>query len=414
LTTTTTSVAVLLAVGTACVRPALGATSRDWPQWRGLNRDGISTETGLIKRWPEGSPKLLWTARKIGHGFSTVAVADGLIYTAGNIGKDTLVTALDLNGKIKWQTKNGPAFTGGPPGTRGTPTIDEGRLYHENPHGDVICMDAKTGKAIWSLNILKEFNGRNTTWALSESLLIDGKNVICCPGGREIGIVALDKRSGKTVWECRGIGDKPGYASPIVFDYNGLRQIVTLTSRAAVGVNAETGKLLWRFEHRTAHDANIPTPIYHDGHVFIDSGYGSGGALLKLTVDGDNASVEQVWRTRALDNHHGGVILVDGYLYGSSHGGRWTCLDFRTGKQMYSEPGVGKGSLTYADGMLYTYGERGTAGLVEATPTGHRVISQFKVPSGGRGRYWAHPVVCRGRLYLRHSDALYAYDIKAR
>lgn len=390
------------------------AWAADWPQWRGPNRDGVSTEKGLLREWPQNGPALLWTAKGLGEGFATVAIADGLIYTAGNVGPDTIITALDLSGAVKWRAKNGKACTADYAGARGTPTIDEGMLYHENADGDVICLDAKSGKEVWSLNILQQFRGRNITWALSESVLVDGNNVICCPGGEQAAMVALDKKTGKTVWVCKGAGDKPGYASPIVVDYEGLRQYVTMTSHAAIGVHAKTGELLWRFPHTTAYDANIPTPIYSDGCVFINSGYGSGGELLRLKVAGEKCSVEKVWGTKVLDNHHGGVILVNGFLYGSSHGGQWICLDFKTGEKKYSEPGVGKGSVTYADGMLYTYSERGTVGLVKATPEGHTVVSRFRVPAGGKGENWAHPVVCGGRLYLRHGDLLFAYDIKAK
>jgi len=400
----------LVLLGQLC----LGGASSDWPQWRGPNRDDISSETGLLKQWPEGGPKLLWTARGIGDGFSTVAIADGMVYTAGNVGSDTVITALDLDGKLKWQAKNGPAFTRNKAGSRSTPTIDGGLLYHKNPDGDLVCLDAKTGKEVWSLNILKEFGGRNITWALAESLLVDGNNLIASPGGPEAAIVAMDKKTGKTVWACKGIDDKPGYSSPILVEQGGLRQIVQMTAQHAIGVNAKTGELLWSFPHKTSYDANIPTPIYHDGHIFINSGYGSGGELLKLTVDGDKASVEQVWKTKALDNHHGGVVLVGGCLYGSTHNGQWVCLDFKTGEVKYKAPGVGKGSLTYADGMLYTYSEGGgKVGLVKATPEGHEIISQFAVPRGGSGPNWAHPVVCGGRLYLRHADYLWAYGIKA-
>lgn len=390
------------------------AAAADWPQWRGPNRDGVSTETGFLKQWPEGGPTLLWTARGIGEGFSTVAIADGVIYTAGNLAGHATLTALDLAGKTLWQTKLAPAHKVDYPGTRGTPTIDGGRVYCETPDGTVSCLEAKDGKVVWALNILEKFKGRNITWALAESVLIDGEKLICCPGGAESAMVALDKKTGDTLWVCKGAGDKPGYASPIVVDYQGLRQYVTMTSHAAIGVHAATGELLWRVDHKTSWDANIPDPIYHDGHVFINSGYGSGGALLRLKVDGQKCSVEQLWRTKAIDNHHGGIILVGGHLYGAAHNGKWVCLDFKTGEVKYSTDGVGKGSLTYADGMLYTYSERGAVGLVRATPNGHQVISRFRVPQGGRGPNWPHPVVCGGRLYLRHGDLLFAYDIKGK
>jgi outer membrane protein assembly factor BamB len=223
----------------------------------------------------------------------------------------------------------------------------------------------------------------------------------------------LDKQTGKKVWAARGTGDKAGYASPTLIEAQGLRIILAMNQKALIGVNADNGELLFRYEHTTKYDVNATDPIYHDGHIFISSGYGSGCELLKLTVDGGKASVGRVWESKKLDNHHGGVILLDGYLYGSSHGGRWVCLKFETGEVMYAEGGVGKGSLTYADGMLYTFSENRKMGLVEATPSGHTVISQFELPSGGEAPSWAHPVVCGGRLYLRHSDQLSALDIKA-
>ncbi len=391
------------------------AAAADWPQWRGPNRDGLSAEKGLLKEWPQAGPELLWTAKGLGEGFASVAIADGLIYTAGNVGADMKLAALSLDGKTQWQVRVGPAYKGDSPGSRGTPTVDGGCVYYETPEGTVSCLDAKSGKEVWSLNILKQFEGRNIQWALSESVLIDGNNLICCPGAEQAAMVALDKKTGKTVWVCKGAGDKPGYASPIIVDYQGLRQIVTLTATAAIGVNAKTGDLLWRFPHKTEWDANIPTPIYSDGCVFVDSGYGSGGELLRLKVAGDKCSAEKVWATKALDNHHGGIILVDGCLYGSSFGGQWVCLDFKTGEKKYGDAGVGKGSLTYADGMLYTYSEsRGNVGLVKATPSAHTIVSRFRVPAGGKGPNWAHPVVCGGRLYLRHGDLLFAYDIKGK
>jgi len=386
----------------------------EWPQFHGPRRDNISDETGFLKRWPQGGPKKLWTAKGIGHGFSTVAIAGGLIYTTGNIGTDTVITALDLEGKMKWTVKNGPAWTGEVKGTRGTPTIDEGCLYHQNAHGDVVCLEARTGRRIWSVNILKKFGGRNIRWGLSESLLIDGNRVICVPGGTAAGVVALDKMTGETVWVCKDTDDKPGYASPVVVEHGGVRQVVTMMARSVVGVHAGTGKLLWRHRHRAAYDENVLTPIFHDGCVFVSTLRPAASRLIRLTVVGDAVTAETAWQTRALDNHHGGVLLLEGHLYGSTTRGRWVCLDFGTGKPMYTADGVGKGSLTYADGMLYTYSQNRVMGLVKATPTGHEVISHFKIPPGGRGPSWAHPVVCGGRLYLRYDDFLHCYDIRQR
>jgi len=388
------------------------AAQPDWPQFHGPQRDARSAETGLLKRWPAAGPKLLWTARGIGHGFSSVAIAGELIYTTGNIGNDTVITALDLDGTARWQARNGPAYKRSYPGTRGTPTLDAGRLYHENADGDVVCLEAATGKPVWSINILKAFGGRNIRWALAESLLIDGDRLICTPGGKEAGIVALDKMTGKTLWVCPDTGDEPGYASPIVVDYKGIRQVITMMSRSVVGVHAETGRLLWKVKHAAAFNENIHTPVFHDGLVFVSTLPPTAAQCIRLTVAGDQVSAERLWRTGALNNHHGGVVLVDGYLYGSTTLGNWVCLDLKTGRKMHGARGVGKGSVVYADGMLITYSEKGRVGLVKATPEHHQVISQFRIPKGGKGPSWAHPVVCRGRLYLRHGDFLFCYDIR--
>ena len=406
---------VVLLLWAAGQAAGTGAIKGEWAQFRGPNRDDISTETGLLKRWPEGGPKLLWTAKGIGEGYSTVAVAGGLIYTTGNIGSDTVITALDLGGKTRWRVKNGPSYKRARPGTRSTPTIDNNRLYHENADGDVVCLDARTGKTIWSLNILKKFNGRNISWALAESLLIDGNNVICTPGGKNAGIVALDKGNGGTVWICKGPGDKPGYCSPIVFEYKGLRQIVTMMARSVVGVNAKTGKLLWRVEHVTPFDENINSPIFHDGCIFVCS-QATGSRLLKLNVAGGEVSVKQVWQTKGLESQHGGVLLLDGHLYGACRKARlgpWVCLEFRTGKRTYAQRGIDTGSLTYADRMLYLLNHKRTVALVRATPRAFEIVSQFTIPRGGRGPSWAHPVVCGGRLYVRHGEYLYAFKITA-
>jgi len=330
--------------------------------------------------------------------------------------------AFDLNGKRKWAKAIGPAshdryatrqykkFLG----SRSTPTIDGKRLYVESPLGDVACLDALTGNKIWSVHMIEKFGGRNTTWAFSESPLVDGGNVICCPGGVNAGVVALNKNTGDTVWVCKESKDKPGYACPLLVEYGGLRQIITMTAKAVIGVKADTGELLWRHQHETSWDANIPTPIFHDGHVFISSGYKKGSELLRLKVSGKRVSTEKVWECKALDNHHGGVVLVGGYLYGADSKRNWICVDFKTGRVVYRAPGVGKGSVTYADGMLYCLAERrGTVGLVKATSEGHRVVGRFTVPNA-KNQVWAHPVICGGRLYIRYKDALHAYDVKAK
>ena len=385
-----------------------------WPQVGGPNRDNRSTETELLKEWPEGGPKRLWTAQGIGEGFSSVSIADGSIYTAGNIDGSTVITALDMDGKIRWQVRNGKSWEKPTGGTRSTPTVDGGRLYHKNPFGDLVCLDAKTGNRIWGLNILEKFGSKNIVWGLAESLLIDGEHLICCPGGPRTAVVALDKNSGKTVWASPSAGELAGYSSPTLAECDGLRMILVLNSKALIGVNADGGDLLWRHPRITPYNENIIRPIFHDRHVFIATSFQVGGELLKVDVDGKKASVQTEWLTKQYDNQHGGVLLLDGYLYGACHkanGGKWACLDWKTGKVVYADEGVGRGSLTYADGMLYTLSERRVMGLVKATPNSHEVVGRFRLPEGGQGPSWAWPVVCGGRLYIRYSDFLHVYDV---
>lgn len=407
-------------VTVACVIAAGGGAAADsaayWPQFHGPNRDSISEEKSLLQKWPEGGPGLVWTAKGLGHGFSTVSIAEGSIYTAGNIEDDTIITALDMGGAIRWQVKNGKAWTTAPayPGTRGTPTVNDGRVYHESPHGNVICLDAKTGETVWELNILDTFNAKNIRWALAESLLIDGDNVICNPGGPQASLVALNKRTGAVVWKAPSTNEAAGYASPILFEHEGLRIIAALTSRSIIGVNADTGQLLWQIDHESYTDQNTLMPIFHEGELFVST-IRSNSAKWKVRVENGGASLEEVWRTEDFDNHHGGVVLVKGNIYGTStsrNRNKWICLDWETGEIEHMDQGVGKGSCMYADGMLYTLGENGTMGLVRPTTSGHETVSAFSIPEGGEGKSWAHPVVTGGRLYIRHGAFLYSYDVR--
>jgi len=395
----------------------------NWPQWRGPARDGVSRETGLLKQWPEGGPTLLWTASGCGQGFSSVAIADGLIYTAGNFDNDTFVLALDLNGKLKWKSLNGQKWSVPPSrtwaagygGTRSTPTVNDGLVYHLSELGRLVAFDAKTGKEAWAIDITQEFGAKVPNWGYCESALIDGDNLICYPGGPKGYMVALDKKTGKTVWANTTIGVTAAYSSTILAEDRGVRQIITLTSVAVLSVDAGTGKLLWRSEHITTHNNNVNTPIYHNGFVFVSSGYKHGTDALKLTFAGKDVSVEKAWASKDFDNLHEGVILLDGYLYGDGdRKNQWFCVDVKTGEQMYSEKGVGDGSLTAADGMLYCLNDKGTMALVTASPEGFEIVSQFQVPKAARGKYWTHPVVCGKRLYIRHGENLYVYDVEAK
>ena len=387
-----------------------------WPQFHGPKGDNISTDKGLLKKWPEAGPSLVWTAKELGGGWSSVSIAAGRIFTAGDVDEKTFVFALSADdGKLLWKKEIGPAWadTGKWPGAHGTPTVDGDRLYFESATGDVACLNVADGAIVWTKNILKDFDAPNIIWAIAESVVIDGDRLICCPGGPKASVVALDKKTGSQVWAAKSTGDKAGYATPAIAECRGLKMILTMNAKALIGVAADDGELLFRHEHQTRFDVNATTPALIGDQIFITSGYGAGSEMLKLTVEGRKASVERVWENKKLDNHHGGVLVLDGHIYSAAAGGSWMCLEWATGKQTYSDRGVGKGSLTYADGMLYILSENGgKVGLVEATPAGHKIASQFKIPEGGNGPSWAHPVVAGGRLYIRHGAFLYAYDVR--
>jgi hypothetical protein len=388
-----------------------------WPQYHGPNRDAISTETGFMTEWSEEGPELLWTATGLGHGFATVSIADGRMYTAGNIDGSTVVTALDLDGKILWQTINGKAWDFKPayPGARGTPTIDGDFVYHENPHGNVICLDAKTGEVKWEVNTLETYNSENIQWALAESLLVDGDNVISSPGGPEVSLVALNKTTGEVVWKAPSVDNGAGYGSPILFEQSGLRIITTLTSKSLIGVDADSGELLWKMDHESYTDQNTLTPIYHDGHLFIST-IRADSIKWKVKVADGMVMLQEVWRTEQFDNHHGGVTLVNGNLYGSSiskNRNKWVSLDWETGEIESAGEGIGKASAMVAEGLMYVLSIDRRVGLMKPTDTDYELISSFEIPEGGDGKSWAHPVVTGGRLHIRHSDFLYVYDVSA-
>ncbi len=389
------------------------AVTTDWPQWQGPNRTGLSTETGLLKAWPEAGPKTIWSITDIGAGYGSMALRGNSILVQGTKGTDSVVYSLDrATGKTVWMRVLGTMIKEGRGnGPRGTPTIDGNNVYALSESGDLACLKFSDGSVVWQRNILTDFKGRNIKWLISESPLVDGNNLIVMPGGTEAGIVALDKTNGKTVWATKELSDEAGYASNMVANIQGVRTIFGFTARGAVGVRANDGKLMWRYDRVANRTANITTPIIHDNKVFYTSAYGTGCALLDLKKQGDEIKAEEVYFNPDMMNHHGGVVLVNGYLYGFSNA-ILTCMEFATGKVMWKDRSVGKGTLTYADGHLYMLGENNTAGLAEATPTGYKEKGRFNIADQGWPS-WAHPVVAGSKLYLRNQGVLTCYDIKA-
>jgi len=390
------------------------AAGGDWPQWRGPNRDGVSAETGLLKQWPSGGPPAAWTISGLGKGYGSVSVRGDHLFVQGTEGSSSVVICLRRSdgGKV-WSRPLGRTLDqdkgGGP---RGTPTVDGDVLFALSEAGDLACLRAADGGVVWTRNILADFGGRNPNWLLSESPLVDGPNLIVTPGGRGAALAALDKKSGKTVWTTKELSEAAGYSSIIAAEIQGVRTLITLTSESAVGVRAADGKLMWRYDKAANDTANITTPVVFDNRVFVTSAYNTGAALLQLRAENGEVRADEVYFTRDMMNHHGGVVFVNGYLYGFSNA-ILTCLEAATGKVLWRDRSVGKGSLTYADGRLYVLGEGNTVGLVDASPASYVERGRFQIADQGWPS-WAHPVVAGGRLYLRNQGVLAAYNISAR
>ena len=407
------SLLVTFALLTAAATLAAQSTSVDWPQWRGPDRTGISKETGLLAQWPRSGPSVAWSAAMLGAGYGSISVQGERVYVQGMRNRQSVVSSLNrADGKLVWVRILGAAGDNDRgPGPRSTPTIDGDRVYALSETGDLACLRVSDGTVVWQRNILKEFRGGNPYWLLSESPLVDGNMVIVTPGGRGAGMVALDKMSGKTVWQSKDLSDGAGYASPIVADVGGVRTIMTFTADAGVGVRASDGKLMWRNSEAANGTANIATPVYSDGRVFFTSGYGTGASLLGLKAAGGEVRAQEIYFTRDMKNHHGGVVLVNGHIYGYNDS-ILTCLEFASGKMIWRDRSVGKGAVSYADGHLYILGENNVVGLVEATPAGYKEKGRFSITDQGWPS-WSHPVVSGGRLYVRNQGTLTSYDVRA-
>lgn len=386
-----------------------------WPEFHGPGRTNISHEAGLLKRWPDGGPPLAWKFSDCGKGYSGVAIAEGRIFTAGDFGDEEMILALDMNGKLLWKVSNGVAWQGASPGSRTTPTYAAGVLYHMSPLGRLAAFDASSGEERWHVDLQSEFDAKCSMWAFAENVIVDGDNVICMPGGTKGRIVALDCKTGKTVWTNTEIEYTAAYCSPIIVTYGGVRQLLTMTQKSVVSVNVATGKLVWQAPFVPRSPQNALTPVFHDGYVFVACGHKSGGTLMK--VDMEKGTATPVWHREDLDNCHGGAIRIGDRLYGSAcraGGKRLYCVEFLTGKTVKLDKSFDKVGITCVDDRIYCLNHRGTMSLLAVTDDGFDIVSQFELPRKSPNSYLAHPVVCGGRLYLRCGPDLYAFDIHAK
>jgi outer membrane protein assembly factor BamB len=398
---------------------AVGDVAKDWPQFRGAARDNVSKETGLLKEWPKQGPPLVWKAKGVGDGHSSVSVANGRIFTTGREGDAVYAFAVnEADGKPLWKAKVGGLGNNnegqGGKGSRSTPTVDGDMVYVEGPIGEVVCLSASDGKEQWRASLTRDFGGQVPQWGYSDSLLVEGDHVICVPGGKTA-VVALDKRTGKEAWRSKGLSGEAHYVSPVAADIAGVRQVIASTDRTVAGLSPKDGSVLWQAA-RKGKTAVIPTPIVSDDLVYVTTGYGEGENLYKITKEGDKFSAKPVYASKNMVNHHGGVILLDGYLYGFSDGKGWVCQDLKTGAIKWKEKEmIGKGSIAYADGRFYLRDEKsGAIALIEASPAGYKELGRFTQPEMSRKPLWPHPVIANGKLYIRDMDNLFCYDVKAK
>jgi len=395
----------------------------DWPEWRGPNRDGVSTETGLLKEWPAGGPSLVWKSKGLGAGYSSVSVVGDRVFTLGQAGTDGLVIALNrADGKRLWSQRlgqGGAVGWGDFDGPRATPTVTGGLVFAIGPYGEIVCLAGADGRERWRKHLQNDFGGRRPEWGFSESPLMDGDKVVFTPGGPRGAVVALKRETGAVVWQSKEFTDAAHYASLVIATIGGVRQYIQLTDASVAGLAADDGRLLWRVARKGA-TAVIPTPVYADQQVYVTSGYGVGCNLFAITPQGGKFSGRQVYANKVMANHHGGVVKIGDYIYGHSEGQGdnkgWLCQNFKTGEAVWHEKDkLGKGSVTYADGRLYCRAEdgKGTVALLDATSEGYREKGRFDPPDRSDKNSWAHPVIAGGKLYLRDQDVLLCYDVKA-
>lgn len=384
--------------------------AQDATNWRGPSADGKYPDTGVLKEWPESGPEILWSYDELGKGFSSPVIYKDKIYITGAVEPTGYVFIFDTNGKLLNKYPYGKEFFESWPGTRSTPTLVGDLLYIETGYGVLSCHKAETGEKVWSKDLFNDFDGENITWAVTETVVVDGDIVYATPGGKKNFLVALNRHTGDLIWSSAGVGEKSAYCTPLVINLASRKLIVTHSESHFVGMDAKDGKVLWSFDQPNTYSVHANTPIYHDGGIFYFSGYGQGGGMLELSEDG--ASAKQKWFSDRLDSRMGGAVLHEGNIYLSGDKNRyWFCIDWETGEEKYAVKDIAIGVNIFADGMLYCYSQKGEFAIVKATPEGFSITGQTKVTLGS-DQHWAHPVIHNGILYLRHGSALIAYKIK--
>ena len=392
-------------------------------QWRGENRDGIYNETGLLKVWPDDGPQLLWKFDRLGEGFTSVSIANEKIHVTGMHGDTLMLYIFDIDGKLLKEKEIGKEWNTNFNGTRSSVCINEGKLYVFNALGTILCLDETTLNEVWKKNLLTEFDGKNLMFGMTENPLVVGDKIFLTPGGEKHNMVALNKNTGALIWSSPGTGRQTTYCSPLFIGDQSVPMVVTwmegakrdssskIQDNTLTAFNAETGELLWALPLPSENDINPNVPMYTNGLIFATTGYKGGSWLIKLK-DGGKAA-EQIWHNGEMDNQMGGAIKVGDYVYASGHSAAryWFCVDWKTGKTIYKDNSFAPCNVIFADGLLYCYSEKGTMNLVKPNPEKYELVSSFKVTLG-TNQHWAHPVIHKGVMYLRHGDTLMAYKVK--
>lgn len=379
--------------------------------WAGPNHDYIYPDTNLLNEWPESGPDLLWKAENIGSGYASAAIVDDIVYIPGLVDETGVISAFTLNGDFLWKTEYGPEWRRNFPGARSTVTAYEGLLYILSGMGKLFCLDGKTGAVKWDIDLFSEYGGRNIQFGISESILIDNDRIFCTPGGEEHNVLALNRLTGELIWTSVGNGEISAYCSPRILEVGNYKLLVTMTGGSLLGLDYNTGEVIWNTLLQRGFDCFPNTPIFRDGFIYVSAGYRFGGTMIEVAPDGSDA--KEIWRNETMDNQMGGIVVIDGHIYGSGHqrDEGWQCIDWNTGEVKYSDATLGRGSVIYADEKLFVYSETGDMSLVKATPEKFNVISTFEITEGTQ-EHFSHPVIHDGRLYLRHGDVLLVYNIR--
>ncbi len=383
-------------------------------EWRGPDRNGIIPETGLLKSWPEKGPDMIWSYGELGEGHTSIGPGKDRFFITGLQNETGILFAFDYNGKLLWKKPYGPEWNENYSGPRSTPVVINDLVYFQSGHGVIYCFNVNSGEKVWSVDLLKKFDGRQITWGMTECLLIEGDLLFCTPGGIKNNISALNRFTGETVWTSPGNKQPSAYCSSLYVKHNNTNLIVTMTAESIVGVDAKTGEFFWQVPQYQWNKIHANTPLYSDGVLYCSGDYNNNDCgLVALRLSSDGKSVKVLWRNKDYQNLMGGIIMKDGYIFGSTYNkNKWCCIDPSDGKILHSFSGFGDGSILLADGLFYCYGVRGEMALMSGDRNAYRLISKFRIPMG-EGPNFSHPVIYKGRLYVRHGSALMVYNIKA-